>query len=272
MKNVDFYEACDVPTSLYEQKYAELNIRWLLAKKIYEQKEKGIDLEREGEVKQAGIPFYLHFIWLGGELPKEYEEVIQSWRINNPKYNIFIWGDDEVNKFMDDYASTDFRDLYEQCENYGQKSDILRYLILANVGGVYSDIDFICLENMEKLHNVNFFAGICLERDFQINNGLIGCAAGHPIMVNVFKRITLTGFQEIECPHTRTLYQTGPWALTDAVNQYIFDGDKCPNDVMFWPPNYFHPFPAAKRHDGNWQDYIKDYSKAVHLWECSWQK
>jgi len=272
MKKVDFYEACRVPTSLYDESYAKVNIDWLLAKKIYEQEEKSIDLYHDDKIEQAGIPYYIHFIWLGSELPKKYENVIQSWRINNPKHNVFIWGDKEIDQFMSDYASDDFRKLFDSCENFGQKSDILRYLILANVGGVYSDIDFMCVDNIEDLHNVNFFAGICLERDLQLNNGLIGCAAGHEIMTNVIKRIDLKGFQHIECPHTRTLFQTGPWALTDAVKKYIFDCDKCPNDITLWPPNYFHPFPASKRHDGKWEDYVKDYSLACHLWHCSWQK
>jgi len=263
MKKLDFYETCRVPTSLYNEEYAKINIYWRIAKKLYDLNEN----KREGH-----IPLYLHFIWLGGELPKKYEEVIQSWRINNPKHTVFVWGDKEANQLINDFATDDFRKMYDNCKNFGQKSDILRYLILDNIGGVYSDIDFMCLGNIESLHNVGFFAGICLEKDFQLNNGLIGCAPHHTVMENTFKRVNLDGFDHITCPHTRTLFQTGPWALTDAVKEYIHSGSKLPLDIMFLPPNYFHPFPASKRHEGNWRDYIKDYSFAVHLWECSWQK
>lgn len=260
MKKIDFWEACDVPTSLFDINYAKGNIKWMAANKIYNQQE-----------KLGGIPNWLHFIWLGGELPKKYEDIVQSWRINNPHLNVFVWGDKEAEDLVKKHGPVT-QNLFSSCQNFGQKSDILRYIILHDIGGIYSDIDFICVGNISEIQNVDFFAGICLERDFQLNNGLMASSKGHQILKNVFKRITLTGYSEIECKATRTLYQTGPWALTDAVNQYIFDSESLPNDIMFWPPNYFHPFPASKRFEGNWQDYVKDYSLAVHLWECSWQK
>jgi len=260
MKKVDFYEACWVPTSLYDERYAKLNTKWLIANKIYNQEE-----------KEGYIPKRLHFIWLGSELPTEYQANIDTWIEHNPKHEVFVWTDDEVDKIMD-VQEDRIKDMFESAKNFGQKSDILRYVILYNFGGIYSDIDFICLGDFSDLENVNFFAGICLERDFQLNNGLMACSPKHKILENILERITIDGYEEIECPHTRTLYQTGPWALTDSVNKYIFECTECPNDVMFWPPNYFHPFPAAERHDGNWEDYVKDYSLACHLWHCSWQK
>lgn len=272
MKKVDFYEACRVPTSLYDENFAKTNINWLIAKKIYEMEEKSIVYEFEESLVESGIPRRIHFIWLGSELPKQYEEIVDTWKEHNPDHGIFVWGDKEVKTLVEDYADDHFKELYSQCANYGQKSDLLRYLILSEIGGIYADIDFVCLQNFNELHDCNFFAGICLEKEFQLNNGLIGCAPGHPIMDNVLERIDLKGFDHIACPHTRTLFQTGPWALTDAVKKYIFDGEELHDDIMLWPPNYFHPFPAAKRFEGNWEDYIKDYSLTAHLWECSWQK
>ena len=263
MNDPNFYEACRVPTSLYNEEYAKTNADWLIAKKLY---------ELPDDQRTGNIPMYIHFIWLGGELPEEYESIIQGWRVLNPRHTIFVWGDKEAKQFIDEYADDTFKEMYKKCDNFGKKSDVLRYLILDNIGGVYSDIDFMCLSNIEHLHDVNFFAGICLEKDFQLNNGVIGCTSHHPIMENVFERVDLDGFKEIACPHTRTLFQTGPWALTDAVKKYVYGGDKLPKDIVFWPPNFFHPFPAAKRHGGNWEDYVKEYSISVHLWHCSWQK
>lgn len=259
MKKIDFYKACEVPTSNFDLQYAKLNMHWMIAKKIYELK------DYEGE-----IPLYLHFIWLGSKMPKEYEEIIDGWKQHNPNHKVFIWGDEEVNKLLKE-ESDEVRALYSQCTNFGQKSDIARYIILSKIGGVYSDIDFVCLDNIEDLHEVNFFAGICLEKEFQLNNGLMGSVKNHPIIHNAIQGIDLKGYDNISCPHTRTLYQTGPWVITEAAKKYVFDAEELPSDILFMPSNYFHPFPAVKRFDGDWKKYVKDYTKCVHLWKSSWQ-
>lgn len=263
MRKIDFYKACKVPTSNYDEDFAKINVKWLVANKIYNQK-----------AKEGVIPYRFHTIWLGGELPERYKVNIETWKDLNQQYDFFFWGDDEAESLISE-ADHNIQQQYREAKNYGQKSDILRYLILYKIGGVYADIDFVCLGDFEELHNVNFFAGICLEKEFQLNNGLMASNSGHRILENCLNGIEVNGHKEIACDATRTLYQTGPWVLTNAVNKYIFeDCERCPDDVMFWPPNYFHPFPAAKRNDENefWEDYIKEYSLACHLWECSWQK
>lgn len=44
-------------------------------------------------------------------------------------------------------------------KNYGEKSDILRYEILCQFGGIYVDCDFECLKSFDGLLMCRFFTG-----------------------------------------------------------------------------------------------------------------
>ena len=62
-------------------------------------------------------------------------------------------------------------------------SDILRYEILYQYGGLYVDIDFECLKNFDPLlKGLNFFAGLSNTGVFEINNALIAACPGHSIL------------------------------------------------------------------------------------------
>ncbi|CAN0375651.1 unnamed protein product, partial [Ectocarpus sp. 8 AP-2014] len=82
------------------------------------------------------------------------------------------------------------RGAYDAAQNFGQKSDILRYEILLRHGGLYVDVDFLCLGSFEDLHKrYEFYAGVSNTGTFELNNGLVGCRPGHPIMRDIVNRI-----------------------------------------------------------------------------------
>lgn len=270
---LDFFQECEVPTSLFDKSFAETNIEWNIINKYFQ--------NYKYAIKQYSIPKIIHFIWLGNEISDWYKANIKDWKDKlGFDFHIELWQDGQSNNFMEDKKTWME---YNNCQNYGMKSDILRYEILNQYGGLYVDTDFLCInpEIFHYLHdNYSFYSGICLERNVQFNNGLVASAPNHPIIENTIASIPhrLNDYDDIDCKYTRILFQTGPWALSDAITTYLYldlNNENRDRGIMPLPSKMFHPFPAAKRHDATKSEDIKSYfskyTAACHLWHTSWQ-
>ena len=260
---MNFFEMCEIETSLFDIDFANSNADWAMIKDAYEK-----NLAHNSD--DCKIPKIIHFICLCSELPEKYESIIDGWRKHNPDFEIWIWDDRKVETFLPQMIN---KDLYNQTDNFGHKSDMLRYEVLKRYGGLYVDVDFLCNANFTNSHNKYcFYAGICLEKSVQLNNGIMASMPNHPILDICISEMRLDNPWGIECPHTLVLYQTGPWALTRSVLHYMQTvGDE---GVMIYPSTTFHPFPAALRHEATDElvkSYYRPWTMACHLWHSSWQ-
>ena len=76
------------------------------------------------------------------------------------------------------------------CNNFGEKSDILRLEILYQMGGIYVDMDFECLQNMDNLlqmidnynTNINLILGMSNTGFCETNNAFIACKQKHSFL------------------------------------------------------------------------------------------
>ncbi len=114
---------------------------------------------------KGDVPDIFHFIWVGSEIPPQYMDNIDGWRRANPDSEIVIWTDqaelsDQMGSWCQDadirvinmYTSltdeawmglkdTFLLQMTKTQPNYGEASDIGRYLLLYNFGGRYFDTD-----------------------------------------------------------------------------------------------------------------------------------
>ncbi len=98
--------------------------------------------------KDPIIPKIIHQIWVGPNKPPAiFEKSQESIRRLHPDWEYKLWTDEDVASF-----GLHNQDLYDQCDNYGEKADIFRYEILHRYGGMYLDVDFICLKPLDVLH------------------------------------------------------------------------------------------------------------------------
>lgn len=220
---------------------------WRRAKELFVLNYKSDDIQR--------IPKKLHHVWLGSTVPYEFRKYMDTWQEKHPTWEYHLWTDDDV----DDVEITD-RDLFDEAQSQAMKSDILRYEILRQFGGLYIDTDFECIKPFDDLLYLDFFVGISYDDVFRVYNGLIGATAGHPILN--------------DCVHFPTRYggtvgrlilaSTGAYHLTNC-----FVRNAMARTVAF-PMDYFYPYPNHIRGTGNPHEYITDVTYAVHYWEVSW--
>ncbi len=158
------------------------------------------------------IPKVLHCIWLGkNPFPASSIEYITSWKRMHPHWKMKFWTDlherpcpiDGMEKHLiSEISLGKVQERYQIAENWGEKSDILRYLILVNEGGVYIDHDVECHgESFDAWHEtVDFYT--FLENPHLVPNvptrifpcnAVIGSRAGHPILHAALEKLSQGG-------------------------------------------------------------------------------
>jgi hypothetical protein len=148
--------------------------------------------------KEAKIPHVVHFIWLGPKsFPAESVENVRTWIAKNPGWKVKFWTDRDrpipcagVEKIVfQDYPFPYLKKYYEETENWGEKSDLLRFEILFQEGGAYADHDANCLIPFAGLHGAyDFYCALeaphppFAGRALTVGIGVLGSRPGHPIV------------------------------------------------------------------------------------------
>ncbi|MCE5293129.1 MAG: hypothetical protein LLF94_00760 [Chlamydiales bacterium] len=152
------------------------------------------------DARPAKIPRLVHFIWLGPKpFPEESVINVLSWKKYNPEWQLIFWTDDKdrpcpiegmQKRLVQEYDFKEMAPLIALSTNWGEKSDLMRYVIVSDMGGFYVDHDSEVVKSFEPL--LSFDAVICCEEpawrggasDSHVlfQNGLFGFIAGHPIL------------------------------------------------------------------------------------------
>ncbi len=146
------------------------------------------------------IPHQMHLIWIGPRLfPEESIENVRSFRKYHPDWIMNFWTDSPdrqppipgmVQRLVTkDYFLPIF-DLYTRSTNYGEKSDLLRFVIMYKEGGLYFDHDATCLRSFESFADHFDYVAACERMQYHdgIDTyitpaiGLFLCKPRHPIM------------------------------------------------------------------------------------------
>lgn len=204
-----------------------------------------------------GIPKIIHQIWIGPDsFPKKCKDWQKSWLHHHPDWEYILWTNEEVAQL-----EMHNRAFFEQETNWGAKSDIARYEILHQFGGVYVDVDFKCLHPFDWIHEscdfyASFFEPARLKNTGRLANGIIGCAPGHP----------LTGHLIDEVKNYRhegdLIKRVGPNFFSAVIKRYI---QNCPGVNIVFPSNFF--FSWHKR-----QVLVKPETMAIHYYTATWSK
>ena len=109
-------------------------------------KDPQLDTNIKPEV-EYDVPEQLHFIWIGSPIPLKYIKHVESFRTQNKQYEIYLWVDNNSSLQMLQNQSFHVqkiqtsllinREIYDQETNYGTKSDILRYELVFQYGGIF---------------------------------------------------------------------------------------------------------------------------------------
>ena len=133
-------------------------------------------------------------IWFQGweKRPKFSQAYTSSWESMHPDFEIIHWDEESFNERFFPILDEELTNSLVNLPTLVQKVDLLRLIILRYMGGIYVDLDFVCLKNIETyLSGTHFVASV--EHDGIIANGFIATVPNHPMILAAIEFIKITG-------------------------------------------------------------------------------
>jgi len=173
------------------------------------------------------IPNLFHYIFFDLGKGKKFEDfpifinTLKKCKEINNNFNIKVWNEKEIDEIIKKY---DFYGIYKNFKYPVQRVDFAKYLILYELGGIYTDLDLEPLKDCTPLlNNSVIFSKSPYE---PIQNNCIGTEKGNPLFFNLMK-YSIKQYEEkilnkiYETWKGRFVLQTtGPRMMTRFLKQY----------------------------------------------------
>ena len=91
------------------------------------------------------IPPFIWQTYKTTTLPTLAFDARESWIRLNPEFSCFLWDDLDIERYIQENWPSDFLDFFHALPIGAMKADLWRYLIIASEGGLYSDVDSVCI-------------------------------------------------------------------------------------------------------------------------------
>lgn len=194
------------------------------------------------------IPRIIHQIWSEKyiPLPKELIELTESWKEFHPDWEYIMWNDAMINEFLQS-KYPQYLETYYKYPHDVQRWDAIRFLIMYEYGGLYVDVDYLCLKNVEPL-----LKGACclaqepsshqfsFSKNITITNAFIGVVPKTPFMGKIVRKIwdtPLPSQEKGESIFDYCLRSTSLGLVTETYHNY---SDK--EEVYIIPAELVSPF------------------------------
>lgn len=154
------------------------------------------------------------------KLTPQMVEAMQTWKDKNPGWDYELFDDNECAEFIRNHFDGDTLKAFQNLIPGAFKADLFRYCYLYIKGGVYSDIDNICLAPLNDfLYDNDTFVSVkdrAVDGQDLIYNAFIATEKNHPVLK---KAIDLTVHNVLNniYPNTRS----------NIINMLSISGPKC---------------------------------------------
>lgn len=195
-----------------------------------------LPLDRRALTVNDAIPHNFHFMWTDQSvamqsIPVKYKPNVNGWRAHHAQWEVYVWTTSSISNVMKQ-NNPELHEWYlsiDQAYTY----DIARLYVVYVYGGVYVDLDFVCVRSLDDLvknrktlvipeltEHIRA-ASNKLKHD-QITNGFFGFTARHPFLWFLLRTIRskFELYEKQQKQKSRAFYFTGPQTWTKALVVY----------------------------------------------------
>lgn len=172
------------------------------------------------------IPKNIFQTWETKDISDGFKSLTNTWKENNPDYTYFLYDNNDREQFIKTRFEISVYNTYCKIIPGAFKADLWRYCVLYVHGGVYIDIDTICLGKIDSFLNddVEFMTPIDLNNcptigTHNLSNGFIASVPQHPILMECIRRIVHNVENNI-VPFSNLDF-SGPGILGRATNTFL---------------------------------------------------
>jgi mannosyltransferase OCH1-like enzyme len=178
------------------------------------------------------IPKIIHQIWEGRNeyLRNSYKLLGETWKEHHPDWKYELWEENRMNDFIYDYFP-EMVDIYFGYQYNVQRWHVIRYLILYQMGGLYVDFDYECLEAFDKYITNESKCYFAMEpeqhrcffgKSIYFNNALMVTPPGHPFFNYVIAHLQAMSIAYSGDKYREVLNTTGSLMLTNLYEKYTY--------------------------------------------------
>jgi mannosyltransferase OCH1-like enzyme len=172
------------------------------------------------------IPRKIFQTWWTKDLSPEFQGLCDTWKEKNPGYTYTLMDDEDCLTFLRQHFKENVVQAYDRIIPGAFKADLWRCCVLYIHGGIYADMDTMCLHSFENIveKDAEFVAPIDLNNcpaigNHNVFNAFIASVPRHPILWNVISRI-VDNVEKNRVPFSNLDF-SGPGVLGRAVNEYL---------------------------------------------------
>jgi mannosyltransferase OCH1-like enzyme len=173
------------------------------------------------------IPKNIYQTWSTKDMSDDFKMLTQSWRFNNPNYSYYFFDDNDCEEFIKNNFSENVYKAYCKIIPGAFKADLWRYCILYINGGVYTDMDTVCLSSIDNFINddkIEFMTPIDLNNcpcygKYNLFNAFIASVPKHPILLKCIN-IIVHNVENNIVPFSNLDF-SGPGVLGKSTNSYL---------------------------------------------------
>lgn len=182
------------------------------------------------------IPYIIHQTWKTDLIPDKWLPFTERVRRLNPDWEYKLWTDQAIDVF----AKQEFPAFYTVFAAFPKnimRIDVIRYLIMHKIGGVYLDLDY---EVLEPFDFGNHQVILPLNRSLnygdpvnEIGNSIIASVPGHQFWSDVIH--DLSNNPPVVNDYLQVLEATGPGFLTRIYNEHQYADIYVPERIIYHP-------------------------------------
>jgi mannosyltransferase OCH1-like enzyme len=145
------------------------------------------------------------------EMPIEnnIKKAMDTWK--RPGYTLKLWYGDDCRKYLLQNFGKEHLNCFDNLIPYAYKADFMRYCIIYNEGGWYSDWQQVLLEPLDQFEKFSWVS--CLDTTGEENtingcmqNGFFGCCKNNPVLKECITQIIKN--------YSSNYYGKSPWYPT----------------------------------------------------------
>jgi mannosyltransferase OCH1-like enzyme len=174
--------------------------------------------------KQLGhvgkIPKIIHQTWKDHVIPEKWIMSPVNWKRLHPDWLWLLWTDDDIREYIRTFHPQ-FVDLFNNFKYAIQMADAIRYFILYDMGGIYSDLDIVPKKNLSEYFNTEIDIYLVMSPNLNyFSNFFMVSSPKQPLWRYVWEAMQKELPSWVVGKHMEVMFSTGPSMFNQEVMQY----------------------------------------------------
>jgi mannosyltransferase OCH1-like enzyme len=183
------------------------------------------------------IPKIIHQTWKNGKIPEKWKPFQQKVKQLHPDWEYRLWTDRDNM----DFVKKNYPEFFNIFSNYKKnimRADVIRYLIMDKIGGLYLDLDYEMIKPFDFLNDsvvLPFNRSIKFgDIEDSLGNCIFASVPDHRFWKDVISHLSINKINITE--YIQVLDATGPGLLTRIFFQNQYEDINTPDRMVFHPP------------------------------------